>query len=157
MSADDTEYYEEEPPIEGSVVAILNDREVIIDVGPSDGAEIGMKFAILGTARVKSPRNETYLNYTFAKAIVKVAEFLDDQHSVGRTFQVIKGKPATPGLSSGMATFTALTQGTPATPDRIETLQVSREDLLLSRATNKRRVRPGDPVRQTWGDEFGTD
>lgn len=139
-------------PITATVIEIMNKRDLIIDAGPDDGVELGMQFAIIGEQIIKSPRTGADLKYEYAKVIVKVARFLDGNHSVGRTFQVIKGRPATPGLTD-LGSISSMISGAPAIPDRVETIDAGRTGDSRSSST-KRRVHQGDIARQTWGDEF---
>lgn len=138
-------------PITATVIEIMNKRDLIIDVGPDDGVELGMQFAILGEDIIKSPRTGADLKYEYAKVIVKVASFLDRNHSVGRTFQVIKGRPATPRLAD--VAISSMLTGTSATLDRVETIYTGRTGDSRASST-KKQVRKGDIARQTWGDEF---
>ena len=90
------------------------------------------------------------------KAVVKVVRFSGEHLSIGRTFMTIKGHPAyeIPGplYYGSLGSLTELTRQIPAVPDRVETFDVGRNDTI--RATVDLKVRKGDEVRLTTGDEF---
>lgn len=149
---------EERDAVVAEVVAIIDSRELIIDAGQEDGVEIGMRFAILGTVVVDAPRAPSgKLEVPFPKTIVKIVRFLDENHSVGRTFRVIKGRPA---IQGALASFTAPSlralEGTPATADRVESLKVSdgTPTLVSELDEDDRKIKVGDTAEETWGDEY---
>lgn len=130
--------------IEGTVALVLSKREILIDRGPDDNVEIGMRFVVLGSHEVTTSRSKV-VQVEYPKSIVKIVRFQDGQHSVGRTFRTIKG---TPGLSGGSTI--GLFAGT---PDRVETLRTQstlRDDL----PEGDMYVEEGDLVRETVGEEY---
>ncbi|MGJ0121740.1 hypothetical protein ACQ7HM_21265 [Williamsia sp. MIQD14] len=141
---------------EGSVAAIMDKREIVIDIGSSDGVELGSRFVVLGKKALESTPS---LEVPFPKTVVKVVRFLEDgHHSIGRTYRIVRGSPGQPGLFSDFLTtnaFRALQQGTPATPDHVERLNVDDEDMFMAGlSTDEKRVRVGDRVQLTLGDEY---
>jgi hypothetical protein len=145
--------------IRGKVVAFVNDREFVMNVGKADGVKVGMRFAVLkpGGVEVRDDDGELLGTMDAAKTVVKVARVEGEHLSVGRSFLTIKGRPAIQGTSpmdllysqSGLASI--LAQGQPAVPDRIETFKVKRSETLNDFDMN---VQKGDEVRLTTGDEF---
>ncbi|WP_409436483.1 hypothetical protein [Mycobacterium sp. SMC-14] len=145
--------------IRGKVVAFVNDREFVMNVGKADGVKVGMRFAVLkrGGVEVRDDDGELLGTMEAAKTVVKVVRVEGDHLSVGRTFLVIRGRAAIEGQSPmdylrSQASFTAmLSQDLPAVPDRVETFKVERKDTLNDFDMN---VQKGDEVRLTTSDEF---
>lgn len=132
--------------VEGLVAAIIDTREVVLNVGSDDGVEQGMRFVILDKERVPLTDPETGAELgegiEVPKHVVKVVR-VDPEFSVARTFRTIKGRSGS--IAAIMGT----------TPDRVETIRVGagetiRESLEPARA----EVRIGDKVAQTIGDEY---
>jgi hypothetical protein len=150
------------PPIRGKVVQFFNDREIVMNVGKADGVKVGMRFAVLVPGGIEIPGEEgepPLGTVDAAKTVVKVVRVDGDHLSVGRTFLVIKGRPAIKGQGpmdilyrQSTLAMLAGTQDLPAIPDRVETFDVKRADTL--RAEVDMTVRKGDEVRLTTGDEF---
>ncbi|MEV4633317.1 hypothetical protein AB0J79_08745 [Rhodococcus coprophilus] len=149
MTSNDTEG-ESRNYVEGKVVAILNNREVVIDVGEEDGVEVGMRFAILGEAEIESSRaKDGKLKVPYRKTEVKIVRFVDEYHSVGRTFKKIPGQ-------RGNSWATLAMVASEGTPDRVETVPIEKGADLLSRLpAGSNLVHIGDRAEETWGDEFG--
>lgn len=134
----------------GKVVKPLNNREVLIDVGLADGVELGMRFAIVGYAEVDSTRAKGgVLRVPYRKVEIKIVRFIDDFHSVGRTFKKIPGQRA-----NNWASIAVL--ASEGTPERVETVPIEKgADLYSELPSGSQLVKIGDRVEETWGDEFG--
>lgn len=148
--------------IRGKVVDFLSNREVIMSVGKNDGVKIGMRFVILGHESVEYGEGSEKITETveIPKSVVKVVRLSGDRLSIGRTFRVIKGRPAYEVANPVYMlrhlgnTFneTEPTKKYPAIPDRLETFDVESKETVRGKADMT--VRKGDEVRLTAGDEF---
>ncbi|WP_065571419.1 hypothetical protein [Microbacterium oleivorans] len=77
--------------IEGKVATVLNERELVLNVGAEEGVEIGMRFKILypGGIQITDPdTNEPLGNVEWPKTEVKVVS-VQPHMAVGRTFRTI--------------------------------------------------------------------
>jgi len=127
--------------IEGSVLLILSNRELMINKGADDGVSIGTRFVVLGTTKVEYEQPENSFDIEFPKTIVKVVRFTGRNSAVGRTFRTIKG-------TSGIITFSG-------TPDHVETMEVTPGSTLRSQLSSEElAVQVGDRVRETRRDEY---
>lgn len=140
----------------GKVVGFLNKREVVMNLGSVDGVKVGMQFVILvpGGVPVLGDDGKELGRLEVPKTVVKVVRVDGEHISVGRTFMTIKGRPARNlrfPLGLGPASAADLLYQE-AIPDRIETFDVSRPETV--RAESDLKVRIGDDVRLTAGDEF---
>jgi len=80
--------------IEGYVAKILNERELLINIGSIDGVEIGMKFKVLANSPiiVRDPKtNEEIGQLDREKVRVKCIE-VHDKFSICATFKINKIK-----------------------------------------------------------------
>lgn len=78
--------------IEGKVAAILNLRELILNVGSTQGVEQGMRFAVLNTQglSIRDPDTDQPLGAVeIAKVLVEVVR-VQEKLSVGRTYRTTK-------------------------------------------------------------------
>ncbi|WP_433678972.1 hypothetical protein [Nocardia sp. CA-119907] len=134
-----------EDPIEGQIVAVLGNREVIIDRGREHGVEIGMRFVILAEPQeVELPDSDLTITVEQAKTTVKVVRFEGDTASVAQTFRTIAGSP-------GLAALAQQSVFAP-NPDRPETFSYDKEDRGIDPVD--KTVRRGDAIRQVSGDEY---
>lgn len=163
-----TEPDHESDEIRGVVVDFINDREILMSVGKKDGVKIGMQFAVLVPGGVPVEfivDGETVTeNAEVPKAIVKVVRLNGERLSVGRTFRVIKGRPAYEVENPyymfrnlGLGSITGFDPAEPvkrypAQPDRVETFGIDRNETI--RRDLDMKVRKGDEVRMTTSDEF---
>lgn len=150
--------------ITGKVVDFLSNREVVMDVGKANGVKVGMRFVILGNEPVEYGEGDEKFTdvLEFPKSVVKVVRLSGERLSIGRTFRVIKGRPAyeidNPAYMYRNLSFMAgmdMTKPTikyDAIPDRLETFDVASGETVRGRADKV--VRKGDTVRLTTGDEF---
>lgn len=137
-------------PIEAQVVLVFSQREVLLDKGPADGVELGMRFTIIGWTTVKNSSGNEF-KVSVPKGTVKIVRFENDgQNAVGRTFKTIKGTPRLGSLAAAIAQFDT------STPDRVETLAVEPGTSVRSTlADGDEIVREGDRAIETRGDEYG--
>jgi hypothetical protein len=123
--------------ITGHVVGFLNDREVVFDIGSEDGVRLGMRFAILVPGGIALPNDESGRSLGIidhAKTVVKIVRVPGPHASVGRTFKTVRGA------------FSGFTETSP------EKFSVDSSSTLAGKVDM--RVKVGDPVRVTQGDEF---
>jgi hypothetical protein len=137
--------------IRGKVAAVLNNREVALNIGEDDGVSLGMRFAILnrkGIGVTDPDTGEPLGDVPVAKTVVKVTRVDGPHLSTARTFRTIPGKP-------GVAELLARTSAFAGTLDRTETLAIdpSREDVVEIEDRDS-YVKRGDTVIQTVGDEY---
>lgn len=137
----------------GKVVGFLNSREVIMDLGRADGVKVGMQFAILVPRGVPvfDDDGKEIGRVAVAKAVVKVVRVDGDHISIGRTFMTIKGRPARDLRSAAAGSMISFLYQE-AIPDRVESFDVPRSETI--RAGTDMKVRKGDEVQLTTGDEF---
>ncbi len=138
--------------IEGKVAKVLNERELVLNVGTTQGVEVGMRFKVLysGGIEITDPDSGKLLgSVERPKTEVKIVS-AQDNLSVGRTFRTITipavGSIAPRGLS---ASFEAMLNG-PYEPEKrvVETLRAS--DGFADKEINaaESSVQVGDPVVQ---------
>lgn len=137
--------------ISGKVAAVLNSRELALNVGSADGVTVGMRFAVLnskGLGVTDPDTGEVLGDLPVAKTVVKVIRVDGPHLSTGRTFRTIPGKP-------GLADVLTRTSSFVGTPDRVETLRIdpSRQD-VLEISEQDSVVKRGDTAVETRGDEF---
>ncbi|OBK42071.1 hypothetical protein A5657_08000 [Mycobacterium kubicae] len=139
----------------------MSNREIIMDVGAKDGVQIGMQFVVLGKESIEvGVGDDRAIEYVeVPKSIVKVVRLSGERLSIGRTFRTIKGRPAYEvpnplyfGSRILMNDTMEPVRRIPAVPDRVETFDVNNNETIRGRFDMK--VRKGDVVRLTTGDEF---
>lgn len=77
--------------IEGKVATVLNERELVLNVGAEDGVEVGMRFKILyqgGIAITDPDTNKPLGSVEWPKTEVKIVS-IQPHMAVGRTFRTI--------------------------------------------------------------------
>lgn len=77
--------------IEGKVATVLNERELVLNIGSEEGVEIGMRFKILypGGIEITDPDTDQPLgNVEWPKTEVKIVS-VQPHMAVGRTFRTI--------------------------------------------------------------------
>lgn len=106
--------------IEGKVASVLNERELVLNVGSDQGVTVGMRFRILyaGGIEITDPdTNEPLGSVEWPKTEVKIVS-VQPHMSVARTFRQF----VTPASGTrGFATFAALNLVGDYTPERVET------------------------------------
>lgn len=132
----------------GKVAAILNKRELVINLGVEDGVQEGMRFVILNSKGVdiRDPDSGRVLgSVEVPKTMVKVVRVESEHLAVARTFRVV---PGTPGLGSVLA-------GMSGRPARTETLAIEPGTELRSELPDEESlVKVGDVALETQGDEY---
>jgi hypothetical protein len=127
--------------IEGQVVTVLNDHELVINRGEDDGVLVGMRFVVLLKGpELKDPETGEVLDaIDLPKAIVKVVR-ASPHIAVARTFR-------TEIIRTGIASLMAGEQRARETLSSNATLEseISQESWIIER---------GDRVLQTAGDEY---
>jgi hypothetical protein len=77
--------------IQGKVATVLNERELVLNVGADDGVTVGMRFKILypdGIAITDPDTHEPLGSVEWPKTEVKIVS-VQDHMAVGRTFRTI--------------------------------------------------------------------
>ena len=138
-------------PIRGKVAAILNTRELALNIGKDDGVELGMRFAIMnrkGVGITDPDTGEVLGDVPVVKTVVKVTRVDGEHLSTARTFRTIPGR-------SGIADILAGTSSIVGTPARTETLAIdpSRADVVEIEDKDS-YIKRGDVAVQTVGDEY---
>ena len=129
-------------PIRGKVARVLNDREVAINRGSTDGVKRGMKFDILSSDSpeiIDPDTKESLGRIENRKVRVRVASVYE-RMAVAETFEVRRVNVGGSGV--GIGVFTP-----PKWEDRYETLK--RDDARVNRLSEfDSYVSIGDPVVQ---------
>ena len=141
--------------LEGRVADILNEREVVINIGASRGVEPGMKFAILAPHPhvIVDPESKEKLGEVDRpKVRVKVSE-VREKFSVLRTYETytlnIGGRgPDITGFISTLSVF-----GPPRWVTKVKTLRVDESDLPGELRPEDSIVKVNDRVVQIFDDE----
>lgn len=144
----------DESQLRGKVAALLNRRELVLNLGTDDGVEVGMRFAILNSkgVGVRDPDTDEPLgDVSVAKTVVKVVRVDGPKVSVARTFRVIPGTP-------GIAEFLAGTNRLAGSKSRTETLILGPDaDLQAELSDEDSYVKVGDVAVLTLGEEYDPD
>lgn len=77
--------------IQGKVAAVLNERELVLNVGAEEGVKIGMRFKILYPSGIEitDPDTDAQLgSVEWPKTEVKIVS-VQDHMAVGRTFRTV--------------------------------------------------------------------
>lgn len=137
--------------IEGKVASVLNERELVLNIGSEDAVEVGMRFKILyaGGIEITDPdTGEPLGNVEWPKTEVKVVS-VQPHMSVGRTFRTVtvpaRGQR---GLASYAAAFGAL--GGDYEPEKqvVETLRSNTGFAEKEIDPEESVVKRGDPAVQ---------
>lgn len=137
--------------LEGRVAQILNERELIINIGMSDGVEVGMRFEVLAESplQITDPEDETRVIGTYDRPKVNVEAFdVEDHMSVCRTYETI----TTPGnmwwqvQQSPMITGLGIEAIPPTT--RHVNLRASEDQYPAPLSQSESYVKRGDRVRE---------
>lgn len=136
-----------EPLLRGLVAQVLNERELVINIGKQDGAKVDMHFAVLaedGLPVTDPNTGETLGILEREKVRVRVAEVLD-RMAVCRTYKTY----TTGSYLSGTSLFSTFG------PMKVhyETLSSTKESVPAPLSPDDSYVQIGDPVKQVEEDE----
>jgi hypothetical protein len=136
--------------IEGKVASVLNERELVLNVGAEEGVEVGMRFKILyaGGIEITDPdTNEPLGNVEWPKTEVKIVS-VQPHMAVGRTFRTVTiPESGTRGMADYAASFSILGN---YSPERrvVETLRSSDGFAERELDPTESVVKRGDPAVQ---------
>ncbi len=133
--------------IEGKVASVLNERELVLNVGSVEGVEVGMRFKILyaGGIEITDPDTNAPLgNVEWPKTEVKIVS-VQPHMSVGRTFRTVT-IPAS-GYR-GIAELSALYGSYAPEKQVVETLRSSDGFAEKEISPSESLVKRGDPAVQ---------
>lgn len=141
-------------PIPGKVARILNDRDIVLNIGSDQGVEAGMFFDVLDTAgeEIRDPvTNELLGSVDRVKVRVKVTR-VQEKLSVASTFEKIRVNIGGQGV--GINTFSNLLMP-PKYVVKYRTLRLD-ETTRGEISESQSYVKIGDPVVQVLSsvDEF---
>jgi len=131
--------------IEGLVASVLNERELVLNVGSDQGVKVGMRFDILypGGIKIPDPTDPTTIlgSVEWPKTQVKVVQVYPNL-AVGRTFRTITS-PA-----RGYSGIAAMAAGLSYTPERttVETLRTDGAFAEKEIDPKDSLVKVGDPA-----------
>ena len=136
--------------IKGKVAKILNDRELVINLGSDIGVEIGMRFRVIEESEeVLDPDTNISLgNISRDKVRIKIAH-VQPSLSIGRTYETYR---VSSGLFPNLGVLAALSQ-TYAPTTRVRTLRSSAEYRGREIEEEDSYVEIGDKVIQIDDDE----
>jgi len=139
----------EDERIRGKVAGILNQRELVLNLGEADEIELGMRFAILNSKGLNIPDpdhpGKVLGTIEVPKTIVKVVRVSGPHLCVARTFRTIAGTPGIFGTISNL-------NGTPSRP---ETLDIASGSTLKAELNEQDSyIKVGDIAVETAGDEY---
>lgn len=139
-------------PIRGLVAAILNRREVVLNVGSSHGVEEGMRFAILDRegAEITDPETGTVLGSVELPKVLVRAVRVQDSLSVARTFRKTRKNVGGAGLRSPLSGLFE----PPDIVEELELLEVRGTTYQEQRDPQASVVEVADPVVEVIGSEF---
>lgn len=137
--------------IEGKVATVLNERELVLNIGADEGVEVGMRFKILypGGIEITDPdTNEPLGNVEWPKTEVKVVS-VQPHMAVGRTFRTVTiPEVGTPYLSAfRAASMLGFDKYEPA-KEVVETLRSSDGFAEKELDASESVVQRGDPAVQ---------
>lgn len=137
--------------IEGKVASVLNERELVLNIGSDDAVEVGMRFKILysGGIEITDPDTDEPLgNVEWPKTEVKIVS-VQPHMAVGRTFRTITVPPkGQRGLASYAAALSMM--GSDYEPEKrvVETLRSSDGFAEKEIDPTESVVKRGDPAVQ---------
>lgn len=141
---------EKEKRLEGRVAAVLNAREVVINIGGNHGVSLGMKFAILAEKplEIRDPSSGEVLDTVDREKVRVQATELRPRISICRTYRV--RKIAAGPLGVDLTAFPASVLDELMRPARKvpETLAISDADALPPLPEEESYVKIGDRVVQ---------
>ena len=133
--------------LEGKVAAILNERELVINLGSEAGMKEGMKFRVMAPEmQILDPESNEYLGaFAREKIRVKIVD-VQPKYAVGSTFETYKVNigGALTGISDMLVRSREVT--------RVRTLRADNNSFLEPMDEDKSFVNIGDPVFQIEND-----
>lgn len=138
------EHLERNEPLVGRVAMVLNERELAINIGATDGVEIGMKFKVLADepTEILDPETDELLGSIDREKVRVQAREVQERFSICRTYII---RRTDGGPLYGLAAFAALS----APPREIpETLKAEDSSLPPSLSEEESYVKKGDRVVQ---------
>lgn len=153
MSEEHFEPLEKKMVLRGKVAALLNERELVINLGEAQNVEVGMIFRVLAEtpAEIYDPDTHDLLGVIDREKVkVKVTE-VQPQISICRTYQK-RTIPAGPfyGLGSYSSQITQLMS---PPKEVIETLKIEDSSLPPQITEDQSYIKVGDRVIQYFTDE----
>ena len=133
--------------LEGRVAAIINVREVAINIGSKKGVQEGMTFAILAESplAIKDPSTGEILGEIDREKVRVKATEVDENFSVCRTFETYRTAGLDPAIFGSLGSLMISTE-------RLRTLSVEDSQLPPPLSPKESYVKVGDRVRQVVGD-----
>jgi hypothetical protein len=137
---------EERERVQGKVAAVLNERELAINVGSSGGVQLGMKFKILAdVAEVRDPDTGEILGVVRREKVRVEAVRVLERMSICRTYRTV-------GLDmNALLAFGKFGIGGTRHP---ETLKAEDSEYLPPLSEEQSYVKRGDPVEELRGREI---
>jgi len=137
--------------IEGKVASVLNERELVLNVGSEEGVEVGMRFKILyaGGIEITDPDTDEPLgNVEWPKTEVKIVS-VQPHMAVGRTFRTVT-VPASGfrGVGGFASAFNLLADTYEPEKEVVETLRSSDGFAEKEIDAAESVVKRGDPAVQ---------
>jgi hypothetical protein len=138
--------------IRGLVAAILNRREVVLNVGSRQGVTENMKFAILDQegAEIRDPETGEVLGSVELPKVLVRAVRVQDSLAVARTYRKTRKNVGGVGLRNPLAGLFE----PPDIVEDLELLEVSGKTYQEQRDLKASVVEVGDPVVEVVGSEF---
>jgi hypothetical protein len=138
--------------IRGLVAAILNRREVVLNVGSRQGVTENMTFAILDEegAEIRDPETGEVLGSVELPKVLVRAVRVQDSLAVARTYRKTSKNVGGVGLRSPLAGLFE----PPDIVEDLELLEVSGKTYQEERDPKASVVKVGDPVVEVVGSEF---
>ena len=127
--------------LRGKVAAVLNERELVVNLGSENGVAEGMKLKVMEPEReILDPDTGEFLGrFDREKVRVKVAE-VNPKYSVGRTYETYV-------INLGSDSFASVfSGGRGREARRVRTLRPNNESNLLPMDETDSFVNIGDPV-----------
>ena len=139
----------EQKPIEGKVVGVLTERELIINVGSSSGVRHGMRFKVLSNqpTEVRDPETNDLLGVIDREKVRVQASEVEEKYTICKTYRVfVTGGPNMPNIAEAMAALGSF--GSTPRKEVPETLKAEDQDTFPPLSEEESYVKKGDRVIQ---------
>jgi len=133
--------------IQGKVAAVVNERELAINVGKKSGVRVGMKFKVLtdNPTEIRDPETNDVLGYIDREKVRVKAVDVQESFSICRTYEIYIIGGQWHNLMNATDMF--------APPrEEPETLEADSSALIPPVATQERYIKKGDRVVQIFND-----